>query len=79
MNAVGEDIRTRNAGLRLRSIAELHADLTSGCESLGTLGGEWRATGFVPDADLAAVDRTIAGLQRLLIDLRVARGEKNAA
>lgn len=74
-----DDLRIRNAGLRQRSVAELHADLASGCESLGTLGAEWRASGFVPDADLAAVDRTIAGLHRLLVDLRVARGGQHAA
>jgi hypothetical protein len=68
-------LRAINAGLRARSVAELHADLTSGCESLGALGAEWRASGFVPDGDLGAVDRTIAGLQRLLVDLRVARRE----
>jgi hypothetical protein len=75
MSPTAIDIRVRNAGLRFRSVAELHADLTSGCESLGALGSEWRASGFVPDADLAAVDRTIAGLARLMVDLRVARRE----
>jgi hypothetical protein len=61
------------------SVAELHADLAAGCESLGNLGGAWRAAGFVPDADLTAVDRTVVGLQRLLIDLRLARGDQHAA
>jgi hypothetical protein len=69
------DLRVMNAGARSRSVAELHADLTSGCESLGALGAEWRSNGFVPEHDLAAVDWTIAGLQRLLVDLRVARRE----
>jgi hypothetical protein len=74
MNAA-PDLRIINAGLRIRSVAELHADLTSGCESLGALGAEWRSAGFVPDVDLVAVDRTIAGLQRLMVDLRIARRE----
>jgi hypothetical protein len=73
------DLRLHNAGLRQRSVAELHADLAAGCESLGNLGAEWRASGFVPDADLVAVDRTVTGLLRLLIDLRVARGDQHAA
>jgi hypothetical protein len=67
------DLRIVNAGLRVRSVAELHSDLANGCESLGALGSEWRSSGFVPDQDLAAVDRTIAGLQRLMVDLRIAR------
>jgi hypothetical protein len=75
MNASAVDIRTANAGIRYRSLAELHADLTAGCEFLGALSAEWRSTGFVPDQDLAAVDQTIAGLQRLMVDLRVARRE----
>jgi hypothetical protein len=74
MNAA-VDLRTANAGIRYRSLAELHADLTTGCESLGALGAEWRSSSFVPEQDLAAVDRTIAGLQRLMVDLRVARRE----
>jgi hypothetical protein len=74
MNAA-VDLRLINAGIRSRSVAELHADLASGCESLGALGAEWRSVGFVPEHDLAAVDRTIAGLPRLLIDLRVAHRE----
>jgi len=78
MSATTLDIRTLNASLRVRSVAELHADLTAGCQSLGELGAEWKATGFVRDADLSAVDRTIAGLQRLLVDLRVARGGPHA-
>jgi len=74
-----DDLRARNAGLRQRSVAELNADLTAGCESLGHLGAKWWASGFIPDTDLAAVDRTVAGLQRLLVDLRVARGGQHAA
>lgn len=75
MNALALDLRSNNVGLRFRSIAELYADLTSGCESLGALGAEWRASGFVPEHDLAAVDRTLCGLQRLMVDLRIARRE----
>jgi hypothetical protein len=75
MNATAVDPRSIKAGIRCRSVAELHADLTTGCESLGALGAEWRSSGFVPDQDLVAVDRTIAGLQRLMIDLRIARRE----
>jgi hypothetical protein len=37
MNASAGDLRSANAGIRYRSVAELHADLTSGCESLGAL------------------------------------------
>jgi len=78
MSATALAIRTHNAGLRVRSVAELHADLIAGCQSLGELGAEWKATGFVRDADLSAVDRTIVGLQRLLVDLRVAHGDPHA-
>jgi hypothetical protein len=74
MSPVTVDLHSINAGVRCRSVAELHADLASGCESLGALGSEWRATGVVTVHDLAAVDRTLFGLHRLLIDLRVARG-----
>jgi hypothetical protein len=80
MNVASRDyLRLRNAGLRQRRVAELHADLAAGCESLGNLGAEWRAAGFVPEADLTAVDRTVVGIQRLLIDLRVARGDQHAS
>jgi hypothetical protein len=34
------DLRIVNAGLRIRSVAELHADLASGCESLGALDAD---------------------------------------
>jgi hypothetical protein len=67
--------RAINTGVRSRSVDELHADLASGCESLGHLSAEWRAAGCVPEHDLVAVSRTIGGLHRLLIDLRVARTE----
>lgn len=74
MSALAVDIRTHNAGLRTRTVDELRADLTAGCESLGNLSAEWRANGLIRDHDIATVDRTCAGLQRLLVDLRVARG-----
>jgi hypothetical protein len=62
------------SGHRTRSVAELHADLKAGCASLGDLAAEWSATGFVPRADLEAVDRTIEGIRGLLVQLRANGG-----
>lgn len=71
--------RLHGSGRRTRSRAELRADLMAGCQSLGELAAEWHATGYVPDTDLAAIDRTIAGLQQVLVALRAEEESPNAA
>lgn len=55
---------------RTRSADELRLDLVGACASLGELAAEWTATGYVPRADIEAVDRTIEGVRRLLVQLR---------
>ena len=59
---------------RTRTIDELRHDLVGACASLGELAAEWTATGYVPRADIEAVDRTIDGVRRLLVQLRVQGG-----
>jgi malonyl CoA-acyl carrier protein transacylase len=56
--------------LQTRSADELRHDLVAACGSLGELAAEWTATGYVPRADIEAVDRTIEGVRRLLVQLR---------
>lgn len=55
---------------RTRSVDELRHDLVGACASLGELAAEWTATGYVPRADIEAVDRTCEGIRRLLVLLR---------
>jgi hypothetical protein len=55
---------------RARSADELRHDLVGACASLGELAAEWTATGYVPRADIEAVDRTIEGVRRLLVQVR---------
>jgi hypothetical protein len=59
---------------RVRSITELRHDLAGACGSLGELAAEWTATGHVPRADLEAVDRTVEGIRRLLVQFRAHGG-----
>lgn len=64
-------LRARNAGLRMRSAAELSADLSAGCASLGVLAAEWNARRLEP-SDLSTCERTVVGIQRLLVEMRLA-------
>jgi hypothetical protein len=64
--------REYSAGLRMRSAAELSGDLLAGCASLGLLAADWSTRQFQP-RDLATCERTIAGIQRLLVELRIAQ------
>ena len=64
---------------RVRSRAELRADLMAGCRSLGELADEWGATSYIPEKDLAAIDRTIVGLQQILVGLRASEEPPHAA
>ena len=68
----------RDNGFRIRSRAELRADLIAGCRSLGQIADTWQDTGRVDDADLTGIDRTITGLHSILIALR-AQGGNHAA
>jgi hypothetical protein len=57
--------------LRPRSAAELSADIAAGCTSLGALAAEWNMRRLEPH-DLSTCERTIAGIQRLLVEMRLA-------
>lgn len=71
--------RLHASNRRIRSKAELHADLMAGCRSLGLLAAEWSATSYVPNSDLAAIDRTLVGLHQILVALRVLEEPPHAA
>lgn len=60
------DLRARNSGFRMRTHYELLRDLNAACESLGDL-----AHAGIDDTDLAGITRTVAGISRVLTDLRV--------
>ena len=64
------EVRAGKTGARSRTAGELSSDLATGCESLGALAAEWRVRGF--DArDVSACERTVAGIQRLLVEVRL--------
>lgn len=58
-----------------RTIPEITADFRNGIDRLLLSGATWEACPENVDRDLAAVDATLRGLNRLLVELRQATQE----
>jgi len=60
---------TSNVVPLFRRRAAVCADLSAACASLGHLADDWHHRD-VTDSDISGVDATIAGVARLLVELR---------